>query len=77
MTIPSFDFVPTVVVYTKRKNGKAYMLITDKHIDVVNNLDARKPIIAHNYEIIEFGTGRSFIKKWCKRYKIKNFNLFK
>jgi len=73
MIIPEFDFIPTVAVYTKRKNGKAYMIVTNKHVDDVNNLGARKPVVPHTYEIIELGVGKSFITEWCKKYKIKNF----
>lgn len=73
MKIPKFNNPPTVAVYRKRKNGKEYMLVTETHVDVVNNANARKPLIDHKYEIIELGVGESFIEMWAKKYKIKNF----
>lgn len=73
MKIPKFNNPPTVVVYQKTKNGKEYMLVTETHVDVVNNANARKPLIDHKYEIIELGVGESFIEIWAKKYKIKNF----
>jgi len=73
MKIPKFNNPPTVVVYQKTKNGKEYMLVTETHVDVVNNANARKPLIDHKYEIIELGVGESFIEMWAKKYKIKNF----
>jgi hypothetical protein len=75
MKIPEFNNPPTVAVYTKRKNGKAYMLVTERHVDVVNNAQARKPLIEHKYEIIELGVGESFIKTWCNKYKINKFEI--
>ncbi len=75
MKIPEFNNTPTVAVYTKRKNGKAYMLVTEKHVDIVNNAQARKPLIEHKYEIIELGVGGSFIEVWSKKYKIEKFEI--
>lgn len=73
MKIPEFEKEPTVAVYRKRTNGNCYMLVTETHVDVVNNANAKKPLIPHNYEIIELGVGSSFIQSWMKKYNIKNF----
>ena len=73
--LPDFEKVPTVAVYQKRTNGKAYMIVTEKHVDDVNNANARKPLIPHNYEIIELGVGEFFIRYWMKRYKITKFEV--
>lgn len=62
----------TVVVYRKTKTSKTYyMIITDIHVDIINNLRATKPIIDHKYEIVELGIGTSFIRSYAKAYKIK------
>jgi len=74
MKLLELDYV-TVAVYRKRKNGSYYMTVTGQHVDVVNNLNARKPIIPHSYEIIELGVGKLFIEQWMKKYKIKKYTL--
>lgn len=61
-----------VVVYRKTKTSKTYyMIITDIHVDIINNTRATKPIIDHKYEIVELGIGTSFIQSYAKTYKIK------
>ena len=62
----------TVVVYKKTKTSKTfYMIVTDIHIDIINNVRATKPIIDHKYEIVDIGAGTSFINSYAKTYKIK------
>jgi hypothetical protein len=73
MKIPEFEKSPTVVVYQKRTGGNYYMVVTLEHLDVINNLGARKPIIPHKYKITELGIGRSLIETWAKKYEIKSF----
>ena len=66
------DRVTTVVVYKKSKSSKThYMVITDHHVDVINNARATKPIIEHNYNIVEMSVGISYVTKYAKQYKIK------
>tara|TARA_B110000305_G_C18777347_1_gene332339 strand:+ start:69 stop:317 length:249 start_codon:yes stop_codon:yes gene_type:complete len=61
-----------VVVYKKTKTGsKHYMIVTDIHIDILNNARATKPIIDHKYDIICMGVGKAFVESWSKTYKIK------
>lgn len=67
-----------VVVYKKGKIGKInYMqvFIKEKTPDRLLNLKARKPLIPNNYIIEEIGMGKSFIKKWKQKYKIKNYQI--
>lgn len=60
-----------VVVYKKQKNSdKHYMIVTDIHVDILNNARATKPIIDHKYEIVEMGIGERFIEIWSNKYKI-------
>ena len=47
------------------------MIVTDIHIDIINNGRATKPIIDHKYEIVDIGVGTSFINSYAKTYKIK------
>lgn len=66
----------TVAVYRKTKRSKKYyMLVTMKHIDIVNNARAKKPLIDHKHEIIDLGVGQTFIKRWMESYKITNFEF--
>jgi len=75
MNLPETDKPLTVVVYQKRTNGKTYMAVSEKHVDIINNAAARKPVIPHNYQIIELGMGSSFIKTWMDKYGIKKFEI--
>ena len=67
------DKPTTVVVYRKQKSSnKYYMIVTNIHVDVINNGRATKPIIDHKYDIIELGIGFNFIEQWSAKYSIKN-----
>ena len=63
---------PTCVAVYSKTNlfKKYYMLVTDHHVDTINNANARKPLIDHNYIIVELGIGESFIETWSHKYKI-------
>ncbi len=66
----------TVAVYRKTVRSKTYyMTVTLKHVDIVNNLNAKKPIIDHKYEIMELGVGQSLIRQWMKKFKIKKYTF--
>ena len=66
----------SVAVYRKNKKSNTYyMIVTDIHIDVINNMRATKPIIDHKYEIVELGIGKEFIKSWAEKYKIKKAQI--
>ena len=61
-----------VAVYSKTNSFKKYyMLVTDHHVDVINNANARKPLIDHKYIIVELGIGERYIDTWCDKYNIK------
>jgi hypothetical protein len=51
------------------------MIVTNVHVDIINNLRATKPIIDHKYEIVELGIGDGFIKAYAKAYKIKKAQI--
>ena len=71
-----FNKEPTVAVYKKTsRSSRHYMLVTEKHVDVINNARATKPVIDHKYEIVELGVGQSFISTWMKKYKIKKYDF--
>lgn len=75
--IKNFEKPVTIAVYKKTANSnKYYMLVTTKSIDIVNNANAKKPVIDHKYEILELGLGGiSFINTWMRRYKIKKYEF--
>lgn len=75
--IKAFEKPVTVAVYKKTANSnKHYMLVTLKSVDIVNNANAKKPLIDHKYDIVELGLGGlSFINGWMKRYKIKKYEF--
>ncbi len=57
------DKPTNVVVYRKQKNSSTYyMIVTNVHVDVINNGRATKPIVDHKYEIVELGIGFNFIE---------------
>ena len=61
----------SVVVYKKqKKSNKHYMIVTDIHVDILNNARATKPVIDHKYDIVELGIGENFIEIWSHKYKI-------
>ncbi len=61
-----------VVVYRKNKtSSKYYMIVTDIHVDIINNGRATKPVVEHKYDIVELGIGFNFIETWSKKYDIK------
>ena len=59
-----------VAVYRKQKNSSTfYMIVTNVHVDVINNLRATKPIIDHKYEIVELGIGHNLLKNGLRNIK--------
>lgn len=65
-----------VVVYRKTKTGKKYyMIVTDIHVDIINNARATKPIVDHKYEIVELGIGEGFVEPWKNKYNIKKHEV--
>jgi hypothetical protein len=63
--------IPIVVIYKKRKRGKAYMeVFTNLRIDDIIDAKKRKPPIPHNYEILDIGVGEAFIERYKQKYKL-------
>lgn len=75
--IRNYEKPITIAVYKKSATGKRhYMLVTTKSIDIVNNAQARKPLIDHKYDIVELGLGGSrFIEYWMQKYNIKKYEF--
>jgi hypothetical protein len=75
--IRNYEKPVTVAVYKKTANStKHYMLVTLKSIDIVNNANAKKPLIDHKYDIVELGLGgHRFIEQWMHKYKIKKYDF--
>jgi len=68
---PTEKPITTVIVYKKPTGKKYWMLTTENGIDDVINSRKRDPLLPSNYEIIEIGIGKSFIKRYKKEYNIK------
>ena len=43
-------------------------------VDQINNTRARKPIIPHEYLIVELGLGAGLIDTWMEKYSIKTWS---
>lgn len=63
---------PVVVVYKKRESSKSYYMkiINEGNVDDVLNEKARKPIIPHQYTIVELGLGSRFEDEYSKEYNV-------
>lgn len=69
---PPKESSTTVVVYRKRKNGKAYMSVfKDTSIDDIINGRKRIPLLPDNFIIEEIGLGESLIETYKEIYGIK------
>lgn len=67
-----------VVVYKKSKTAaKKYMKVFADEItpDRIINLNARKPLIPNDYEILDIGVGESFIEHYKRSHKIKKHEI--
>ena len=67
--------VPPVVVVHKgtRKNSKIHMdIFENTRVDDIISTAKRKPLIPKENEILDLGVGKSFIKKYQKKYKISS-----
>ena len=65
-----------VVVYKKSMNAKThYMTVfeNEQTPDKIINGHARKPLIPHEYPLIEIGMGQSFIESYKAKYNIKKY----
>lgn len=66
--------IPIIVVYKKPRGKKHYLKVLFGNIDDIIDGNKRKPPIAHEYEIIKIGWGKSFIEKYKEEYKIKEID---
>lgn len=67
-----------VVVYRKSKTAKKmYMTVfeNEQTPDKIINMNARKPMIPNEYEIVELGVGKSFIEFYKQKHNIKKHEL--
>jgi len=61
-----------VVIYRKRKHGKAYLEVFENwRIDDIIDSKKKNPPIPHKYEILDIGIGSKLIKKYKIKHKIK------
>jgi hypothetical protein len=68
-----------VVVYRKSSSSKTkYMIVfeNEPNPDKINNGNARKPMIPHEYVIDEIGVGSRFIEDYKKQHKIKKHEVY-
>jgi len=67
-----------VVVYRKSVGSNTkYMTVfeNEPNPDKIINLNARKPMIPHDYIIEDIGVGESFIESYKKQHKIKKHEV--
>jgi hypothetical protein len=67
-----------VVVYRKSGSSKTkYMIVfeNEPNPDKIINLNARKPMIPHEYIIDDIGVGSRFIEDYKKQHKIKKHEV--
>jgi hypothetical protein len=67
-----------VVVYKKSKTAKKmFMKVFENEPtpDRIINMNARKPMIPNDYEIVELGMGSSFIEFYKQKHNIKKHEL--
>jgi len=73
---PKSEKMVICVVY-KKPTGKKYYLNTYVNYELDSILSNRKhvPLIPDNYEILDIGVGKSFIKRYMKEYKIEKITI--
>ena len=73
---PVSEKIVVCVVY-KKPTGKKYYLNTyvNFELDVVLTNRKHTPLIADNFEIVDIGVGKSYIKKYMKHYKIEKITI--
>jgi hypothetical protein len=73
---PASEKIVTCVVYKKPK-GKKHYLNTYVNFGIDTILTTRKhtPLIPDDYEIVEIGVGKSYIKRYMKQFNIKEITI--
>ena len=73
---PKSEKMVICVVY-KKPTGKKYYLNTYENYELDSIISNRKhvPLIPDNFEILDIGVGKSFIKRYMKEYKIEKVTI--
>jgi hypothetical protein len=73
---PVSEKIITCVVY-KKPTGKIHYMNTYVDFGVDTKITTRKhtPLVADNFEIVDIGVGKSFVKKYMKQYKISKITI--
>jgi hypothetical protein len=73
---PVSEKIVICVVY-KKPTGKNYYLNTyvNFELDVILTNRKHTPLIADNFEIVDIGVGKSYIKRYMKEYKIDKITV--
>jgi hypothetical protein len=73
---PVSEKIVTCVVY-KKPTGKIHYLNTyvDFGVDTIITTRKHTPLVADNFEIVDIGVGKSFVKKYMKQYKISKITI--
>ena len=73
---PKSEKMVICVVY-KKPTGKKYYLNTYENYELDSIISNRKhvPLIPDNFEILDIGVGKSFIKRYMKEYKIEKITI--
>jgi hypothetical protein len=73
---PVAEKIVICVVY-KRPTGKKFYLNTyiNFELDVILTNRKHTPLIADDFEIVDIGVGKSYIKRYMKQYKIEKITV--
>lgn len=73
---PVSEKIVICVVY-KRPTGKKFYLNTyiNFELDVILTNRKHTPLIADDFEIVDIGVGKSYIKRYMKQYEIEKITV--
>jgi hypothetical protein len=73
---PKSEKIVICVIY-KKLNGKKHFLNTYINYELDSIISTRKhiPLIPDDYEIVEIGVGKSYIKRYMKQFNIKEITI--
>ena len=62
--------LPVVVVYRKSTRARKYFvqMFDSLYVDDIIDANKRKPVIPHEYELVEIGLGESYVEKYKEEY---------
>lgn len=62
--------IPVTVAYKKKRGKKIYIdIFNNVRVDDVIDGNKRKPMVPHEYEILDVGVG-DFVERYKKKYKL-------